>query len=338
MQPRMWKLCVFAVCALFASNASATTLDDVRANGMLRCGVSQSLTGFANIDDDGRWQGIDVDLCRAVAVAVLGSVELVAFVPLSSMERFTALQSGEIEVLTGSTTWSFSRDVGLALEFVGVNHYDGQGFMVPLSLGVGSALELDGAAVCTNQGTTSAQNLTDFFRANGMTFELVTFERMEEALGSYISGRCDAFSTDRSGLNARRLQSGAPDDHVILSETISKEPLGIAVRQGDDAWADIVRWTLNAMIAAEELGVTSQNAGAMRTSDNPEIRRLLGSTGDLGLALGLDAEWAFRIIVGVGNFGESFERNMGAGSPLGLNRGMNALWTEGGLIYSPPFR
>ncbi len=343
MQPFTTKLmflfpAVLSIAVLSVWEASASTLEAVVDADRISCGVSQGLPGFANPDDEGNWRGIDVDLCRAVAAAVLGDATKVNFVPLSTKERFTALQSGEVNILTGSTTWSLSRDAGLNLHFVGINYYDGQGFMVRKSDGVKSAGDLDGAAVCTSQGTTSALNLADFFRKNGMTLELLTFERMDEALGAYLAGRCDAFSTDRSGLYARLDQTGNPEDHIILPETISKEPLAISVRQGDAAWADIVRWTLNAMIAAEELGVTSQNIDAMKLSTNPEILRFLGVTGSLGRSLGLKEDWAAEIIGQIGNYGESFDRNMGAGSPLNIDRGLNRQWLEGGLLYSPPFR
>tara|TARA_R110002073_G_scaffold118314_1_gene257339 strand:+ start:32 stop:1186 length:1155 start_codon:yes stop_codon:yes gene_type:complete len=317
---------------------SRSTLDLVRERGYVRCGVSQGLPGFSNPNDSGDWSGIDVDVCQAVAAAVFGDADKSRYTPLSAKERFTALQSGEIDVLTRNTTWSLTRDTALGLDFVGVNYYDGQGFMVRRELGVKSVMELDGAVVCTNTGTTTELNVADFFRSNGLAYSIVAFEKSDEVVAAYDAGRCDAFTTDASGLYSERLKLADFNDHVVLPEIISKEPLGPAVRQGDDQWADIVRWSLFAMVEAEELGVTSKNAGDMRTTQNPAIRRLLGVEGAFGQNLGIPNDWAYKIITQVGNYGESFERGVGENTPLGIPRGLNALWKDGGLQYSPPVR
>lgn len=321
----------------FAANAA--TLDDVKSKGELSCGVSQGLPGFSNPDDQGNWTGIDVDLCRAVAAAVLGDASKVKYVPLSAKERFTALQSGEVDVLSRNTTWTMTRDTNLGLNFAGVNYYDGQGFMVRKSLGVSSALELSGAAVCTNTGTTTELNVADYFRANNMDYEIVAFEKADEVVSAYDAGRCDVYTTDASGLYAQRLKLTNPGEHMVLPEIISKEPLGPVVRQGDDQWFNIVKWTLNAMINAEELGVTSANAAEMKNSDNPAIGRLMGAEGStFGEFIGLSNDWAANIIMQVGNYGESFEANVGPDTPLGIARGVNALWSNGGIMYAPPLR
>ncbi|NVK30568.1 MAG: amino acid ABC transporter substrate-binding protein [Gammaproteobacteria bacterium] len=329
-----------AVTATFAlgANAQAGTLDDVKAKGHVQCGVSQGLPGFSNQDDDGNWTGLDVDLCRAVAAAALGDASAVKFSPLSAKERFTALSSGEIDILSRNTTWTMTRDTQLGLNFAGVNYYDGQGMMVPSSLGVTSAKELDGANICTNTGTTTELNITDYFRANDMSFQLVAFEKADEVVAAYNTGRCDVYTTDRSGLAAQRLKLENPDGHTVLPEIISKEPLGPVVRQGDDQWFNIVKWVHNAMVNAEEMGVTSANAEEMAGSDNPNIKRLLGTEGNFGESLGLSADWAMQAIKQVGNYGESYERNVGPNTPLKLARGANALWTDGGLMYAPPIR
>lgn len=327
-----------AVAALGWSAAAAATLDDVKEKGFVQCGVSQGLPGFSNPDDQGNWTGLDVDLCRAVATAVFGDPEKVKFTPLSAKERFTALQSGEVDVLSRNTTWTFTRDNALGLDFTGVNYYDGQGFMVPKKLGVKSALELSGAAVCTNTGTTTELNVADYFRTHQMDYKVVAFEKADEVVAAYDSGRCDVYTTDQSGLAAQRIKLKDPDAHMILPEVISKEPLGPVVRQGDDQWGDIVRWTLNAMVVAEELGVTSKNVDDMKTSSNPEIKRLLGTEGDFGQQLGLEDDFAYNIVKNVGNYGESFARNVGPETPLELPRGVNQLWTKGGILYAPPFR
>lgn len=323
---------------LMVGGAAAATLDDVKAKGHVQCGVSQGLPGFSNPDDAGNWTGIDVDLCRGVAAAVFGDPQAVKFTPLSAKERFTALASGEVDVLSRNTTWTATRDTQLGLNFAGVNYYDGQGMMVPSDLGVMSALELDGARICTNTGTTTELNITDYFRANNMSFELVAFEKADEVVAAYGAGRCDVWTTDRSGLAANRLKLEDPEAHVVLPEIISKEPLGPVVRQGDDQWFNIVRWTHIAMVNAEELGVSSSNASSMRNSDNPAIQRLLGTEGNFGREMGIDNDWAYNIISMVGNYGEVYEANVGPNTPLKLVRGVNALWTEGGLQYGPPIR
>ena len=328
-----------AVLALMVGNAaSAATLDDVKRKGFVQCGVSQGLPGFSNPDEKGNWTGIDVDVCRAVAAGIFGDAKKVKYTPLSAKERFTALQSGEVDLLSRNTTWTLVRDTALGLDFVGVNYYDGQGFMVRKKLGVKSAKQLNGASVCVNIGTTTELNLSDFFRANGMKFKPVVFEKADEVVAAYDAGRCDVYTTDRSGLAAQRIKLKNPDEHVVLPEIISKEPLGPVVRHGDNKWGDIVRWSLYAMVEAEELGVTSKNVNKMSSSKNPNIRRLLGVEGDLGKNLGLPSGWAFNIIKEVGNYGESYARNVGPKTPLKLERGVNALWTHGGLQYSMPFR
>ena len=331
------KIIAAIVAAALSAPAAADTLDDVRAKGFVQCGVSQGLPGFSMFNDAGDWSGLDVDLCRAVAAAVFGDSSKFKVTPLSAKERFTALKSGEIDVLTRNTTWTMSRDVSHG-EFAGVNYYDGQGMMVPKSLNIKSALELDGASVCTNTGTTTELNIADYFRANGMEYELVAFEKSDEVNQAYQAGRCDVYTTDQSGLYAERLKWAKPDDHVVLPEVISKEPLGPMTRHGDNKWNDIVRWTLNAMINAEELGVTSANAGQMKDANNPAVLRLLGVEGGFGESLGLSNEWAFNIIAQVGNYGESFERHVGPNTPLKISRGLNAQWKDGGLLYAPPIR
>jgi len=333
-------LSTIAAVGVLAGAASAATLDDVKANGVLKCGVSTGLAGFAAPDANGRWEGFDVALCRAVAAAVLGDGDAVQFVPLSSKVRFTALNSGEVDMLSRVTTWTFSRDVDLGLTFAGVNYYDGQGFMVRKDLGVSSATELDGATVCITTGTTTELNLADYFRANGMSYEPVPIETNAEAQQQYLSGACDVFTTDSSALAATRSTFENPGDHMVLPEIISKEPLGPVVREGDEPWSDIVRWTLNALITAEEKGITQANVAEMAAAagSDPEINRLLGTEGTLGAMLGLDANWAANAIAVGGNYGELFEANVGENTPLALSRGLNALWTQGGLVYTPPFR
>jgi len=328
-----------AAVGVLAGAASAATLDDVKANGVLKCGVSTGLVGFAAPDANGNWEGFDVAICRAVAAAVLGDPEAVQFVPLSSKVRFTALSSGEIDMLARNTTWTFTRDVDLGFTFTGVNYYDGQGFMVRKDLGIASATELDGATVCITTGTTTELNLADYFRVNGMSYEPVPIETNAEAQQQYLSGACDVYTTDASALAATRASFENPDAHMLLPEIVSKEPLGPLVREGDEPWGDIVRWTLNALITAEELGVTKANLEEMAAgTNNPEINRMLGSEGNLGEMLGLDADWAQRVIAVGGNYGEIFESNIGESTAIGLSRGLNALWTQGGLIYTPPFR
>lgn len=331
-----------AAASLVASIGLAqegSTLAQVKERGELNCGVNTGLVGFAAPDANGNWTGFDVALCRAVAAAVLGDGNKVRFVPTTGQTRFTALASGEVDVLARNSTWTFSRDTDLALDFVGVNYYDGQGFMVRKDLGVTSAKELDGATVCIQTGTTTELNLADYFRANGMNYTPVNIDSNAEGEQQYMAGACDAYTTDVSGLAATRAAFADPENHVILPEIISKEPLGPAVRHGDNNWGDIVRWTLNALIAAEEYGVTSRNIEELvRSSSNPEVQRLLGVSDDLGAMMGLDAEWARRAIMTSGNYGEIFAANIGEQTPIGLARGLNAQWTQGGLLYAPPFR
>ena len=329
-----------AATGLVAGMAAATTLDDVKARGELNCGSNTGLAGFGLPDANGTWVGFDVAVCRAIAAAVLGDPTKVKFVPTSGQTRLTALASGEIDVLVRNTTWTFSRDVDLKLDFVGVNYYDGQGFMVPKALGVSSAKELNGATVCIQTGTTTELNLADYFKSNNMTYTPVAIESNAEGIQQYLAGACDAYTTDASGLASTRASFAAPDEHIILPEIISKEPLGPLVRHGDNQWGDIVRWTLNALITAEEFGVTSANLEEqVASSTNPEVQRLLGtSTDDLGAMLGLDKEWARRAIAAGGNYGEIFAATIGEATPIGLARGLNAQWTQGGLLYSPPFR
>ena len=339
MNKRNTLLAASAALSLSASLAYAgPTLDAVKGKGFVQCGVSQGLPGFSNPDDQGNWNGVDVDMCRAVAAAVFGDDTKAKYTPLSAKERFTALQSGEVDMLPRNTTWTITRDTALGLNFAGVNYYDGQGFMVRKDLGVKSALELSGAAVCTNTGTTTELNVADYFRANDLDYEVVAFEKADEVVAAYDAGRCDVYTTDQSGLYAQRIKLKDPDAHIILPEVISKEPLGPAVRHGDDEWFDIVAWSLNCMINAEELGVTSANMGEMMNSTNPEIKRLLGTEGDLGKGLGLDNAWCANIIKTVGNYGESFARNLGPDTPLKIERGLNALWGKGGILYAPPVR
>jgi len=328
------------VAGLAASAAVAGTMDDVKARGKLNCGVTTGLVGFAAPDANGEWQGFDVGVCRAVAAAVLGDPKAVEFVPTTGKTRFTALASGEIDMLARNTTWTFSRDVDLKFEFTGINYYDGQGFMVPKDLGVGSAKDLDGATVCIQTGTTTELNLADFFRSNNISYEPVPIETNAEAQQQYLAGACDVYTTDASGLAATRATFEDPSAHVVLPEIVSKEPLGPLVRHGDNDWGDVVRWSLNALIAAEELGVTSANIAELSSAptNNPEVNRLLGTEGNLGEMLGLDAEWAKRAIMVGGNYGELFEKNIGENTPIGLARGLNAQWKNGGLIYTPPFR
>ena len=328
-----------ALATLVAAPAFAGTLEEVKAKGFIQCGVSQGLPGFSNPDDQGNWSGLDVDVCRAMSAAIFGDADMVKYTPLSAKERFTALSSGEVDVLPRNTTMTMTRDTQLGLVFPGViNYYDGQGLMVPASLGVSSALELDGAAICTNTGTTTELNVTDYFRSNNMSFELVAFEKADEVVAAYDAGRCDVYTTDRSGLAAQRLKLTDPEAHTVLPEIISKEPLGPVVRRGDDEWAAIVRWTHIAMINAEELGVSSANAADMKNSENPSIKRLLGTEGAFGEGLGLSNDWAFNIISMVGNYGEVYDKHVGPDTPLKLARGVNALWKDGGLQYGAPIR
>jgi len=328
------------IASFVAGAAGAATLDDVKARGKLNCGINTGLVGFAAPDANGEWSGFDVAYCRALAGAVLGDPTAIEFVSLTGKTRFTALASGEIDVLSRNTTWTFTRDVDLKFTFVGVNYYDGQGFMVPKELGVSSAKELDGATVCIQTGTTTELNLADFFRVNNIGYEPVPIETNAEAQQQYLAGACDVYTTDSSGLAATRATFEDPSAHVILPEIISKEPLGPLVRHGDDEWADIARWTLNALVAAEELNITSANIDELsaKPTSNPEVNRLLGTEGNLGEMLGLSSDWALNAIKAGGNYGEIFEKYIGETTPIGLARGLNAQWTDGGLMYAPPFR
>ena len=323
---------------VFAQNASAQTLKAVTDRGILNCGTNGTLAGFGLPDAQGKWTGLDVDVCRAIAAAIFNDADKVKFVPLSAKDRFTALQSGEIDVLLRNTTWTSSRDSSLGLSFTGVDYYDGQGFMVRNALKVNSALELNGASVCVQQGTTTELNLADYFHAHNMQLKSVTFATANEAVKAYDAGRCDAYTTDASGLYAERLRLTNANDHIILPEIISKEPLGPVVRQGDDKWFTVVKWVLFAMINAEELNITSKNVDEMMKSTNPDVKRFVGTEGNYGEQLGLSKDWAVRIIKAVGNYGESFERNVGQGSPLKIDRGLNKLWNKGGIQYAPPVR
>ncbi|MDO5703531.1 MAG: amino acid ABC transporter substrate-binding protein [Paracoccus sp. (in: a-proteobacteria)] len=319
--------------------AEGDTLAQVKQRGELICGVHTGLAGFAAPDANGNWSGFDVAFCKALAAAVLGDATKVRYVPTTGQTRFTALSSGEVDVLARNSTWTFSRDTDLKLDFVGVNYYDGQGFMVRRDLGVTSAKELDGATICIQTGTTTELNLADYFRANNMNYQPVNIDTSAEGEQQYIAGACDAYTTDASGLASLRAAFADPENHVILPEIISKEPLGPAVRHGDSNWADIARWTLYALIAAEEYGVTSANIDELAAnSGNPDVQRLLGSTDNLGAMIGLDAEWAKRAIKASGNYGEIFASTIGEQTPIGLARGLNAQWTQGGLQYAMPFR
>ena len=336
---------VAGVCATVAgagvltSEASAqATLASVKQKGYVQCGSNPGLAGFGVPDAQGNWTGFDVDYCRAVAAAIFNDATKVRFIPLSAKDRFTALQSGEVDLLVRNSTWTMSRDAGLGISFTGVTYYDGQGFMVKKKLGVTSAKELSGASICTQQGTTTELNLADFFRANNLKYEVVAFATAEETFKAYDSGRCDAFTTDSSGLYAQRLISANPDENIVLPEIISKEPLGPSVRKGDAQWFDLVRWVHYAMVNAEEYGVTKSNVGEMMKSTNPEVKRLLGVEGSFGETIGLTKDWAAHIVKNVGNYGEVFEKDIGQGSPLKIKRGLNALWSQGGLQYGVPIR
>ena len=328
-----------ALAVIFvAQSASAQTLKTVKDRGILNCGANGTLAGFGLPDAQGKWTGLDVDVCRAIAAAIFNDDKKVKYVALSAKDRFTALQSGEVDVLARNTTWTSSRDTSLGLNFTGVNYYDGQGFLVRKVLKVNSALELGEASVCVQQGTTTELNLADYFRAHNMKLKTVTFATANEAVKAYDAGRCDAYTTDASGLYSERLRLANANDHIVLPEIISKEPLGPAVRHGDDQWFDVVKWVLNAMLNAEELGITSKNIDEMVKSTNPEVKRFVGTEGSFGEQLGLTKDWAVRIVKLVGNYGESFDRNVGAGSPLKIDRGLNRLWTKGGIQYAPPVR
>lgn len=333
---QLLKLSVASFLIAGALAVQASTLSDVQSQGYVTCGVSKGLAGFSAADSAGTWTGVDVDVCRAVAAATLGDATKVKFVPLTAKERFTALQSGEIDMLSRNTTWTITRDASLGLNFAGVNYYDGQGFMVKSSLGVSSALELGGAAICIQAGTTTELNLADWAKSNGINYTSVVSDTNAQTLSNYDAGRCDVLTTDASGLFSMRAASSDPSEHIVLPEIISKEPLGPVVRQGDDQWFNIVRWSLNAMITAEELGVTSATVDDV--TNNPERERLMGRSGNTHEYVGLTPDWTYNIISQVGNYSESFERNIGINTPIGIARGVNALWTQGGILYSPPFR
>ncbi len=321
--------------ACIGGTAVADTLDAVKKNGYLKCGVTTGLPGFSAADKKGVWRGIDVDVCRGVAAAVLGDASKVRFTPLTAKERFTALQSGEIDMLSRNTTWTLTRDASLGLNFTGVNYYDGQGFMVNKNLGVDSALKLDGAAICIQAGTTTELNLADYFKANNMKYRAVTYDSSDQTIKGFEAGRCDVLTSDQSQLYALRIKLAKPDEAIVLPEIISKEPLGPVVRQGDDKWFNIVKWTLFAMVNAEEMGVYSSNIKDMKDSKDPGIQRLISGQGE---KLGLSDDWSYNIISQVGNYGEIFDRNVGAGSPLKIERGLNQLWNKGGIMYAPPIR
>ncbi len=327
-----------AALALATTLSSADTLDSIKSKGVLSCGVSTGIAGFSATDSSGEWKGIDVDGCKAVASAVFGDPSKVKYVPLTAKERFTALQSGEIDVLFRATTWTATRDTSLGLNFAGVNYYDGQGFLVSKDIGVKSALELDGATVCIQAGTTTELNLTDYFKANKMTYKPITYDTSGQTIEGFKSGRCDVVTSDASQLYGLVLKVKDPSKVTVLPEIISKEPLGPVVRQGDDKWFNIVKWSHIAMLNAEEMGVTSKNVDSLMSSKNPGIKRLLGTSGEAGKNLGLDAKWAYNIIKNVGNYGESFKRNVGQDSPLKIDRGINKLWNKGGLQYGAPIR
>jgi general L-amino acid transport system substrate-binding protein len=323
---------------LSASAAFAGTLDDVKAKGYLQCGVAPSTPGFAAPDANNNWSGLDVDFCKAIAAAIFNDATKVRYTPLSSTERFTALSAGEVDLLSRTTTWTMSRDTQLGIMFAGTTYYDGQGFMVHKSLGVNSVKDLGGATICIEKGTTTELNAADYFAANNLEYHPVTFEAEDETVKAYQDGRCDVFTTDSSALAGERATFPDADEHVILPEIVSKEPLALVTRQGDDVWYNLVRWVYFATLESEDLGVTSANVDEMLGSDNPSIKRLLGVEGDFGTPLGLTKDWAYQLIKAVGNYSEIFERNVGPNSPLHLQRGLNALWKDGGLQYSPPIR
>lgn len=334
------KLTLLAIAAALAAGttAHAGTLDIVKQRGELRCGVSQGVLGFSVPDKNGTWSGFDVDFCRAVAAATLGNPDNVAYVPLSTKDRFTALQSGEVDLLSRQTTWTLSRDTDLGMSFVGTIYYDGQAFMINKELGVSSVKDLSGASVCTETGTTTEQNMADYFNANKIEYQVIAFEKPDQTVQAFNTGRCDVYSTDASALYAQRLTLNDPDRFVVLPEVISKEPLGPAVRQGDDQWFKVVRWTLFALIEAEEMGISKENAASLLESGTVAQKRFLGIDSDAGKAMGLDAKWAYQAISAVGNYGELFERHLGKDSSLKIDRGLNRLWSDGGLMYAPPAR
>ena len=339
MTTTRWVIGLGAALTLSGAVHAGATLDAVKSKGFVQCGVSTGLPGFSSADDKGRFTGIDVDMCRAVAAAIFGDAEKVKYNPLTAKERFTALQSGEIDMLPRNTTWTYTRDTSLGLNFTGVNYYDGQGFLVTKNLGVKSALEMDGASFCIQAGTTTELNLADYFRSNKMNYTPITFDTSDQTIKAFEAGRCDALTSDQSQLYALRIKLSDPKSAVVLPEVISKEPLGPVVRQGDDEWFNVVKWSLYAMVNAEELGVTSANVDEMKASStDPNVRRLLGVEGVKNEWMGLPDDWGYNIIKQVGNYGEAFDRNVGAGSALGIARGLNALWSKGGLQYAPPIR
>jgi len=334
---KLLKLSIVAI-AMIGMSASAGTFEKVKKEGVVNCGMSTGFAGFAEMGDDKVWRGFDIDVCRAVAAAVLGDADKLNNHPLTSKERFIALQSGEIDMLSRSTTWTYTRDTSLGLNFAGVNYYDGQGFLVAKSIGANDLSELDGATFCLQTGNTTELNLADYFLEHNMKYKAVLYDTDAEVIAGFKSGRCDVVTTDQSGLYSK-LTKLDRSKYKVLPNIISKEPLGPVVRQGDDHWFNIVKWSLNAMITAEELGITSKNVDDFyKNSKNPEIQRLLGVHGNLGKMLGLDPKWAYNIISQVGNYGESFEKHLGVNTPLKIKRGVNALWTKGGILYSPPFR
>jgi general L-amino acid transport system substrate-binding protein len=331
-------LLAIGVAAMASPSSQAATLDAVKARNQLICGINPNLPGFGQPDKTGEFKGFNADLCHAIAAAVLGDAAKVKFVPLTATIRFQALMSGEVDLLTHNSTWTMQRDTGAGLHFAGITFFDGQSFMVKKSTGIGSVTNLGGASVCTQQGSTSELNAADFFRAHKLKYELVSFASDDDAAKAFADGRCDVLTSDTSALASARLKLAEAENYVILPELISKEPLGLVVRDGDDKWFDTVRWTLNALIDAEELGITQANAVEGMKSPNPEVKRLLGIEGKFGSRIGLSEDWAFRAIEAAGNYGEIFERNLGMASPLKLPRGMNALWSKGGILYAPPIR
>lgn len=338
MTNRLLPVVAAAATMLAFGEANATTLEDVKGRGVLNCGVNTDLPGFGVADEGGKWSGFDVDYCKAVAAAIFGEADAVRFVPLDAAGRFDALKSGDIDMLARNTTWTMTRDTSLGLTFAGISYFDGQGFMARKSLGIASALELSGATICVRSGTSTELNLVDYFQANNMSYTPVVFNTVAEVNAAYESGRCDVYSADASALYSIRLLLTNPDDHIVLPQVISKEPLGPAVRQGDDQWFNIVKWVHFALVNAEELGISKDNVAAMADSENQDVRRLLGIDGTFGEGIGLDAAWAANAIEAVGNYGEIFDRNIGADSDLHYARGLNALWVDGGLQYAPPIR
>lgn len=338
MQKALVSIALAASLGLGATAAHAAILDDVKAKGYVQCGVTGGVPGFSAPDSNNVWTGLEVDYCRALASAIFDDPQAVRFTSLTSQERFTALSSGEIDVLSRTTTWTMSRDTQLGISFVGTMFYDGQGFMVRKDDGIKSALDLSGAAICIESGTTTELNAADYFASHNMEFNTVVFVDQDEVVKAYEDGRCDVYTTDSSALAAERSKFADPEAHVILPEIISKEPLGPVVRAGDTQWFNIARWTYFALLESEELGVTSSNVDEMLGSDNPAIKRLLGVEGEFGVPLGLTNDWAYRIVKHVGNYAESYDRNVGPNTPIGLERGLNALWKDGGIQYSPPIR